>query len=554
MHCDEDRVQLIDVPEREVPRSGPWAVYDSKPVRGLAGSPLRLDRGQESSLSSDARYVAFESDGSNLVAGVTNAREDIFVHDRVTGTTTRASISDSGAQANHDSRNPALAGNGATVAFQSDASNLVPADTNAVRDVFVRGAGIDAATYGYDRLYRLTSVDGPDGIRAYAYDPVGNRTSKVLAGSPTSSTYDRADRITAAGSTSVTVNAAGATTAIGSDTYGYDQANRLVSATVSGASETYAYDGDGVRFTRTVGTNPAIRSVSDVAAGLPVTIDDGTHKYVWGLGLAYAVAGSSIEVYHPDRLGSVRALTDATGAVIATYRTDEWGIPTATTGSSSQPFGFTGEPADATGLSYLRSRYYDPNIGRFMTRDTWPGSTLSTASLHRYVYAHDAPTTRTDPSGHCIGPLVFLAPACVNAAIGVGSYVVSTVVTNVIGNVAEDRDPLDDPLRGLNPVDAAISGAAGAIGGPLGGIAYGPTRVLSGVALGCAATFAFQATGGRTGDLLETGIGCAAGSVGSIFQLSSNVASFTYGSAVAIVHMLNNDQTNVSLLSRDLAL
>ena len=44
--------------------------------------------------------------------------------------------------------------------------------------MYVRGPAIDAATYGYDRLYRLVDVDGPDGARWYAYDPVGNRTSK----------------------------------------------------------------------------------------------------------------------------------------------------------------------------------------------------------------------------------------------------------------------------------------------------------------------------------------------------------------------------------------
>jgi hypothetical protein len=44
------------------------------------------------------------------------------------------------------------------------------------------------------------------------------------------------------------------------------------------------------------------------------------------------VAGGTLEVYHADRPGSVRALTNATGAVTATYRTDEWGIPTQTTG------------------------------------------------------------------------------------------------------------------------------------------------------------------------------------------------------------------------------
>jgi RHS repeat-associated protein len=55
--------------------------------------------------------------------------------------------------------------------------------------------------------------------------------------------------------------------------------------------------------------------------------------------------------------------------VTATYRTDEFGVLTATTGSSTQPFGFTGEPRDGTGLSYLRARYYDPGLGRFMGRD-----------------------------------------------------------------------------------------------------------------------------------------------------------------------------------------
>lgn len=159
-------------------------------------------------------------------------------------------------------------------------------------------------TYGYDRLYRLTSVSGADGPRSYAYDPLGNRLTKV-AGGTTIYTYDRADRITTAGGTSTTVDANGNLTVMGADTYAYDQANRMTAATVAGSSETYVYDGDGTRFSRLVGANPAIRYVSDVGSPLPVTIDDGTRKYVWGLGLAYAVQGSTIEVYHADRLSSV---------------------------------------------------------------------------------------------------------------------------------------------------------------------------------------------------------------------------------------------------------
>jgi len=132
---------------------------------------------------------------------------------------------------------------------------------------------------------------------------------------------------------------------------------------------------EGVRASRQVGAGPLTRYVTDPAAGLPVTIDDGTRAYVWGLGLAYAVSGTGIEVYHTDRQGSVRALTDAAGSVIATYRSDEFGIPVSATGTSSQPFRYTGEPSDASGLTYLRARYYDPSIGRFMSRDPFGGST-----------------------------------------------------------------------------------------------------------------------------------------------------------------------------------
>jgi RHS repeat-associated protein len=263
--------------------------------------------------------------------------------------------------------------------------------------------GANDWTYTYDRLYRLTGVTGPDGSRTYGYDPVGNRTSKVLGGT-TAYTYDRADRMTSAGGSSVTVNANGNTTARGSDTFAYHQSNRVATATVGGTTETYDYDGDGVRFTRQVGGGAVTRYVTDVAAPLPTTLGDGTRKYVWGLGLAYAVSGSAVETYHTDRLGSVRALTDGSGSVVATYRGDEWGISTASSGSSTQPFGFTGEPRDSTGLSYLRARYYDPGPGRFLSRDRWGGWPTASQTLNRYLYANGNPVTYIDPSGYGVEP------------------------------------------------------------------------------------------------------------------------------------------------------
>ncbi len=90
------------------------------------------------SISSDGRYVAFLSDASNLVPDDTNANRDVFVFDRQTATTTRASVDSAGAQANLDSSTPELSGNGRFVAFATFADNLVPLDGNESSDVFVR--------------------------------------------------------------------------------------------------------------------------------------------------------------------------------------------------------------------------------------------------------------------------------------------------------------------------------------------------------------------------------------------------------------------------------
>jgi Tol biopolymer transport system component len=89
------------------------------------------------SISSDGRYVAFQSYASNLVAGDTNGAYDVFVHDTVTGETSRVSVDSSGNQGNHYSWSPSISSDGRYVAFDSEASNLVAGDTNGAYDVFV---------------------------------------------------------------------------------------------------------------------------------------------------------------------------------------------------------------------------------------------------------------------------------------------------------------------------------------------------------------------------------------------------------------------------------
>lgn len=120
----------------------------SRTVRAAPGDTTRVsmdsvgtqanNASKRPSISSDGRFIAFESDASNLVANDTNAATDIFVKDRQTGEVTRVSVDSSGTQANEGSGGAAISGDGRFVAFVSDASNLVLNDTNNTTDVFLR--------------------------------------------------------------------------------------------------------------------------------------------------------------------------------------------------------------------------------------------------------------------------------------------------------------------------------------------------------------------------------------------------------------------------------
>ncbi len=110
-------------------------------------------------ISGDGRFVAFVSNASNLVSGDTNGADDIFVHDRLSGQTTRVSVDSSGLEANGASTSPAISSNGQLIAFASDASNLVSGDTNGMTDIFV-----------HDRLSGQTTRVSVDSSGAQAND------------------------------------------------------------------------------------------------------------------------------------------------------------------------------------------------------------------------------------------------------------------------------------------------------------------------------------------------------------------------------------------------
>jgi Ca2+-binding RTX toxin-like protein len=123
-----------------------------------------------SSISADGRYVAFESDADNLVPEDTNNTKDVFVHDRVTGETTRISVATDGTQGNqypYSDYRASISGDGRYVAFKSDADNLVPGDTNSAEDVFVH----DRQTGETRRV--SVATDGTQGYTNYYIESTG---------------------------------------------------------------------------------------------------------------------------------------------------------------------------------------------------------------------------------------------------------------------------------------------------------------------------------------------------------------------------------------------
>jgi Tol biopolymer transport system component len=124
---------------------------------------------QSPSISADGRYVAFASDASDLVPGDTNGVTDVFVRDRLTGVTTRVSVGSGGVEGNGPSYSPAISADGLSVAFASDASNLISWDTNGFTDVYFRAWQID-----YTEIVSVDSSaalgNGPSGSPSISAD------------------------------------------------------------------------------------------------------------------------------------------------------------------------------------------------------------------------------------------------------------------------------------------------------------------------------------------------------------------------------------------------
>ncbi|HEX7155000.1 MAG TPA: PKD domain-containing protein [Thermoanaerobaculia bacterium] len=263
-----------------------------------------------------------------------------------------------------------------------------------------------SVTYEYDPLYRLTkeTIAGDpstnNGVIAYTLDPVGNRLERLstVAGVYNEvSTFDANDRLD-----SEQYDANGNVTLANGVTNAYDFEDRLVT---HGAA-TYVYDGDGNRVAK-IANGVTIRYlVDDFAptgyAQVAEEVVGGAvvRSFVYGHMLVAQKTAAGVSFYGYDGQGSVRFLTDASGAITDTYDYDAFGTLIRRTGTTQNDYLWLGEQYDADlGVYYFRARWYDQATGRFWSTDPELGTTGDPLTLHRYLYSAHDPLNKSDRSG-----------------------------------------------------------------------------------------------------------------------------------------------------------
>ncbi|MBI4397802.1 MAG: RHS repeat-associated core domain-containing protein, partial [Candidatus Omnitrophica bacterium] len=201
--------------------------------------------------------------------------------------------------------------------------------------------------------------------------------------------------------------------------YQYDSLDKLIRYVNGPLTISYAYDAYGNRLYRSVNQihpdgNAHTRYtqyLTDPVSGISRVLlekdgDSGEilHRYTWGDRLI----SDADQYYLQDGLGSTVGLVESSGLVKGSYQYDAFGSllttddPFQTTGGQARltTFGYTGEEYDPeTGLVYLRARYYDPSLGRFLTRDPVRGNTEETQSHNPYAYVQNNPVNYVDPTG-----------------------------------------------------------------------------------------------------------------------------------------------------------
>ena len=308
------------------------------------------------------------------------------------------------------------------------ASDTIPFDVTYSYDAADRltaiaysqnGAPLLSQSYGYDAVSNIASITSSrDGTLSYSYDGLDRLTGINSNSLTTSYAYDAAGNRTSAGSVQYSYDAGGKLTAASDgSSYGYDAAGNLISRanqTLSwdaqgqltridysnGSHSAYDYDDFGRRISQRLPDGTVIYFIYNGSELVQELNADGSIRAAYAYdGLDRPVSmwrGGELYYFLLDHLGSVLGLVDANGTIVATYQYDPWGNLLASSGTIENRLRYAGREYDAeSGLYYNRARYYDPTIGRFISRD--PLNVIGGQNL--YEYAAGDPIANSDPFG-----------------------------------------------------------------------------------------------------------------------------------------------------------
>ena len=184
----------------------------------------------------------------------------------------------------------------------------------------------------------------------------------------------------------------------------YNALNQLTETLTKNYKVSFTYDAEGLRTGKTVNGEKTVyvwdgdQVVMELSKGGAVQ-----KRYIRGNDLVYADKGENTEktYYVTDMHGNVVQLLDESGNVTKTYEYDSFGNEVKPEKKDENPYRYCGEYYDKeTEEVYLRARYYEPSVGRFITRDTYTGESDEPLSLHLYTYCANDGVNAWDPSGH----------------------------------------------------------------------------------------------------------------------------------------------------------
>ena len=326
------------------------------------------------------------------------------------------------------------------VNYRDSSSNLIYGDNchydSNGRLVKILDSGSSTTTraiYGYDQQGQLTSATVGGTRYTYTYDTAGNIQSKKVGSTTTNYTYGNSawrDLLTAYNGGSITYSGGNPTKYYDGSTFTWTQGRRLATAKVGSTNISYTYDMAGVRSSKTVGSTTydftTLSGLVTRQTGGGKTIDFVYDENNQPLAMKY---NNTLYYYVLNAQGDVVRIVDSSRNTVASYTYDPWGkiISSSGTLADINPLRYRGYYYDSeTGFYYLQSRYYDPEIGRFINADSY-ASTDATGllSTNMFAYCENDPVNKSDPTGEVAPILVAMAGG---ALVGIAEQFMTDVI------------------------------------------------------------------------------------------------------------------------------